>query len=84
MGFMQATLNIARTSELLQVANVGHVFGRWGMGEATMPDVDDENGNPVDNLAFQWAASAANAHTMMINLLPVNPTDSGISAGMNV
>lgn len=78
IGFLQSSQNTVRTSELEVVANVGHVFGRWGQGQATMPDYDDENGNSVDNLAFQWSARDANIHTMMVSLFPVDPVDAGI------
>lgn len=76
-GFLQASTDIALFTSA-QIQNVGHVFGRLGQGERTMP-------NYLAQFAFQWSNPTPNDHGMMISILPVVPTDTtGLTAGKTI
>lgn len=77
-GFLQASTNTASTTTT-EIANVGHVFGRMGEGERTMPSYT-LNSVSVINTAFQWKDPAVAKHGMMFSILPTSQADSGLAA----
>jgi len=65
-GFLQGSTNDAiPDSTTAEIANVGHIFGRFGQGPATTPSASAE--------AFQWTAPGA-AHDLLISILPYDAT----------
>lgn len=70
-GFIQASQDISVLTGYIP-SSIGHIFGRMGVGARTFP------GHANAEEAFQWT-TPTNDHAMMVNLLPVNPSDSGLA-----
>jgi len=67
LSYLYASNDTAATA----VQKVGHVFGRLGQGDKTMPDGDKP---------FIWASTTGVVAHTMIGVYPSNSDDAGISA----
>ena len=67
---MQSTISVTAT-DTTSIANVGHVFGRLGQGEKTMP-------NYVGQSSFEYVDGSASRHGMMFSILPTVYSDTGL------
>ena len=73
-GFMQAN---SAASGTITPQWVGHVFGRMGQGARTTPEETDFQA------PFMWEASTGNVG-MMVSLLPIQQSSSGLNAAQFV
>ena len=74
-GFLQAN---SAASGTITPQWVGHVFGRMGQGARTTPDESDFQA------PFVWATLSSGGTGMMVSLLPIQESSSGLNAGQNV
>lgn len=71
-GFLQATIDSAAPTTVSNFNNVGHVFGRLGQGNRTLPD---------NSKAFLWGSIAdTNIPSMLISFFPAADADAGLDS----
>ena len=72
LGYLESSADITKTP--IDVTNVGHVFGRYGQGEATMPS---------KNYPFLWAEQKQTYKPgMLVSLFPETITDVGLNSAL--
>jgi hypothetical protein len=57
--------------------NIGHIFGRMGVGSRTTPGNSD-----VVN-AYQWTTPSTE-HGMIVSMFPSDPSATGLAATQNI
>lgn len=68
---MQASKDItAKTTAAIE--HVGHVYGRLGQGEATMPGFAGQT-------AWQWYDQSRYDKGMLVSVLPIDPSQDGLA-----
>lgn len=75
-GFLQVSTDIT-VKTTASIANVGHVYGRLGQGEATMPSFAGQT-------AWQWYDNSKFDKGMLLSLLPIDPSQTGLAVNEEI